>query len=47
MGIPDEKEASKEKKDVVMPTLGAKSDMSKKAADEEKENQSKIEEYIQ
>ena len=37
MGIPDQKEAPKEKKDVVMPTLGAKDDLDKKAEANEKE----------
>jgi hypothetical protein len=42
MGIPDQDEAPKDKKDVVMPTFGAKSDLDKKAEAEEKEVQSKI-----
>ena len=31
MGIPDQKEAPKDKKDVVMPTFGARGDLDKKA----------------
>ena len=42
MGIPDQDEAPKDKKDVVMPTFGAKNDLDKKAEAEEKEVQSKI-----
>ena len=37
MGIPDQKEAPKEKKDVVMPTFGARDDLDKKAEANDKE----------
>ena len=37
MGIPDQKEAPKDKKDVVMPTFGARGDLDKKAEANEKE----------
>ena len=42
MGIPDPKDAPKDKKDVVMPTQGARDELDKKAKDQENENESKI-----
>jgi len=42
MGIPDQKEAPKDKKDVVMPTFGARDEADKKAEANEKEAESKI-----